>query len=60
VLPICNQYLIAFRLGCSFREAMAGSLPVTRISMSLSKVALVEVDRSEVYSGYNNSPRIYP
>jgi hypothetical protein len=50
-------------LVCSFCEAKVGSLSVATTEVSSAKVAVIdsgEVDRSVVYSKYNNGPRIPP
>jgi hypothetical protein len=62
-LHFLNQFWIAARLVSSLCEAMAESLSVASIAVSSEKVAVVdsgEVDRSAVYSRYNNDPRTLP
>jgi hypothetical protein len=44
--PFSNQFWIASRLICSFREGMAGSLSVATTAVLLAKVG--EVDSGEV------------
>jgi hypothetical protein len=61
--PFLNQFWIVSRLVCSFYEAMAGSLSMATTAVSLTKVAVIdsgEVDKSAVYSRYNNGPRTLP
>jgi hypothetical protein len=63
ILHFLNQFRIASRLVCSLCEAVAGSLSVATIEVSLARVTVVdsgEVGRSAVYSRYNNGPRTLP
>jgi hypothetical protein len=61
VLHLFNHFCIAARLVCSCCEAVAGSLSVASTALSAEKVDIVylysgELDRSTVYSRYNNDP----
>jgi hypothetical protein len=61
--PFLNQFRIAARLVCSLCEAMVGSCSVATTAVSSAKVAVVdpgEVDRSAVYSRYNNCSKTLP
>jgi hypothetical protein len=61
--PFFKQFWIASKLVCSLCEAIAGSLSMATIAVSLEKIAVVdsgEVKRSAVYIRYNNGCRTLP